>query len=260
MNIFLTGATGYVGGAVARALTAAGHHVTGLAHSADGARKLQAARVFPHSGSLQDADSLAEGARGADAVIHAALDATAEAPHQVDIQATSTLLRALAGTSKTLVYTSGLTVLGDTGGVVADEDTRPTRYPSAPGVPRSNARSWRPPGTRSAPSSSVQAGPTGTAAERSGCSSKTPSRTASPSPSATAETTGPSCISTTSPAFMCWLPSNHPAALCCTPSGHRLPRSLMSPPQPPERPEAKGASAYCRWRRPVGSWACAPTL
>jgi uncharacterized protein YbjT (DUF2867 family) len=29
MNIFLTGATGYLGGAIARELTAAGHTVTG---------------------------------------------------------------------------------------------------------------------------------------------------------------------------------------------------------------------------------------
>jgi uncharacterized protein YbjT (DUF2867 family) len=55
MNIFLTGATGYLGGAIARELHAAGHKVTGLAHSATSARKLQAARVVPHSGSLADA-------------------------------------------------------------------------------------------------------------------------------------------------------------------------------------------------------------
>ena len=60
MNIFLTGATGYLGGAIARELTAAGHKVTGLARSANSARKLQASRVVPHSGSLADAGSLAE--------------------------------------------------------------------------------------------------------------------------------------------------------------------------------------------------------
>ena len=81
MNIFLTGATGYLGGAIARALTAAGHNVTGLARSATSARKMQAAWVVPHSGSLADAASLAAGTRSADAVIHTALDAVAEAPH-----------------------------------------------------------------------------------------------------------------------------------------------------------------------------------
>jgi nucleoside-diphosphate-sugar epimerase len=134
MNIFLTGATGYLGGAIAGALAAAGHRVTGLARSADGARRLQAARVCPHRGSLQDSDSLAAAAH-ADAVIHTAPDAAAGAPDQVDIQATSSLLRALAGSGKALAYTSGLTVLGDTGGMVADESTPPNPIPFS---------AWRP--------------------------------------------------------------------------------------------------------------------
>jgi uncharacterized protein YbjT (DUF2867 family) len=60
LNILLTGSSGYLGGAIARELTAAGHKVTGLARSANSARKLQASRVVPHSGSLADAGSLAE--------------------------------------------------------------------------------------------------------------------------------------------------------------------------------------------------------
>jgi NAD(P)-dependent dehydrogenase (short-subunit alcohol dehydrogenase family) len=59
MKIFLTGATGYLGSAIARELTAAGHNVAGLARSANSTRKLQAARIVPHSGSLADAGSLA---------------------------------------------------------------------------------------------------------------------------------------------------------------------------------------------------------
>jgi len=135
MKILLTGATGYLGSAIARELTAAGHNVTGLARSATSARKLQAARVVPHSGSLADAGSLAAGARSADAVIHTALDDAAKAPHHVDIEAASSFLRALAGTGKAFVYTSGLTVLGDTGGVMADEDTPPNPIPFS---------AWRP--------------------------------------------------------------------------------------------------------------------
>jgi uncharacterized protein YbjT (DUF2867 family) len=86
MKIFLTGATGYLGGAIARELTAAGHNVTGLARSANSTRKLQAARVVPHSGSLADAGSLATGARSADAVIHAALDDAAKAPAKLTLR------------------------------------------------------------------------------------------------------------------------------------------------------------------------------
>jgi nucleoside-diphosphate-sugar epimerase len=135
MKIFLTGATGYLGRAIARELTANGHNVTGLARSPNSTRKLQAARVEPHSGSLADAGSLVAGARSADAVIHAALDNAAKAPHEVDIEAVGSFLRALAGTGTAFVYTSGLTVLGDTGGTMADEDTPPNPIPFS---------AWRP--------------------------------------------------------------------------------------------------------------------
>lgn len=135
MKIFLTGATGYLGGAIAREITAAGHSVTGLARSPNSTRKLQTARVEPYSGSLADAGSLVAGAQSAGAVIHAALDEAAKAPHEVDIEAVGSFLRALAGTGKAFVYTSGLTVLGDTGGMMADEDTPPNPIPFS---------AWRP--------------------------------------------------------------------------------------------------------------------
>jgi nucleoside-diphosphate-sugar epimerase len=237
MKIFLTGAKGYLGGAIARELTAAGHNVTGLARSASSTRKLQAARVVPHSGSLADAGSLAAGARSADAVIHAALDAAAKAPHEADIEAAGSFLRALAGTGKAFVYTSGLTVLGDTGGIMADEDTPPNPIPFS---------AWRPALERTVLAAagrevrSIVIRPGWVygraAAEPSGCLSKEPGRTVSPGLSATAETTGPSCTSMTSPACMCWPSSSHRPALCCTLSGHQLPRSRMSPPQPPGPP------------------------
>lgn len=41
MNVLLTGATGYIGRAVAEALTASGHRVTGLARSDEAARTLE---------------------------------------------------------------------------------------------------------------------------------------------------------------------------------------------------------------------------
>jgi hypothetical protein len=166
---------------------------------------------------------LAEGASGADAVIHAALDADATAPHEVDIEAVGSFLRALAGTGKAFVYTSGLTVLGDTGGTMADEDTPPNPIPFSAWRPALEIRSWKRPAARSARLSSALAGSTGAAAEPSGCLSKGPGRTVSPGLSATAGTTGPSCTLTTSPACMCWPSSRLRPAPCCTPSGHQQP-------------------------------------
>src|ERR1700691_476195 len=77
MQVFLTGATGYIGGAVAEALTKAGYAGVGLARSDDQTPALAAKGLGAHRGDLRDPASLAEGARNADAVIHTALAAAA---------------------------------------------------------------------------------------------------------------------------------------------------------------------------------------
>lgn len=121
MRVFVTGATGYVGSAVARALRAAGHDVAGLARSEDAARRLEDAGCTAVRGSLADADGLARAARKADATIHAGATGDA-AQAEVDTAAVRALLDALAGSGKPFVYTSGIWVLGPTGDAVADED------------------------------------------------------------------------------------------------------------------------------------------
>lgn len=125
MNIFLTGATGYIGSAIAQALLAAGHGVTGLARSQESVRQLEVAGITPLRGSLEEQERLVAGARGADGVIHAAFDVSAPAPHLLDSQVMETFLRTLSGSDKALVYTSGLMVLGSTGEAIVDEDAPP---------------------------------------------------------------------------------------------------------------------------------------
>jgi len=70
MKVFMTGASGWIGSAAAAALIAAGHEVVGLARSAESATSIAAAGLTPHTGSLDDLDSLREGAAAADAVAH----------------------------------------------------------------------------------------------------------------------------------------------------------------------------------------------
>jgi nucleoside-diphosphate-sugar epimerase len=122
MQVFLTGATGYIGSAVARALSAQGYAVVGLARSDDQARTLAAQGLGAHRGDLRDPASLAEGARQADAVIHTALAAAADTA-QVDRAAVEAVIGALAQFNRPFIYTSGCWVLGNTGDKVADEDT-----------------------------------------------------------------------------------------------------------------------------------------
>jgi nucleoside-diphosphate-sugar epimerase len=122
MRVFLTGATGYIGGAVADALRRAGHEVAGLARNDAGAGRLEAAGVRAVRGDLQHAGTLAAFAREADAVIHTAMSDSSDAPH-ADREAVVSMLGALEGTNRPFIYTSGIWVVGDTGESVADEET-----------------------------------------------------------------------------------------------------------------------------------------
>jgi nucleoside-diphosphate-sugar epimerase len=117
LNVFLTGATGYIGGAIADALLGAGHSVSGLARSDQAARTLTAKGIAPVAGDLNKPESLAKAAGASDGVIHAGTTNDG----RIDQAAVQAMLDALRGSGKPFVYTSGIWVLGDTGGKVADE-------------------------------------------------------------------------------------------------------------------------------------------
>ena len=122
MRVYLTGATGYIGSAVAEALQKAGHSVTGLARTPEKARQLEARGIRAVEGDLLKADTIAEPARISDGVIHTANTNDASAP-QADAAAVRALLQNLADTNKPFVYTSGVWVLGSTGDKIATEET-----------------------------------------------------------------------------------------------------------------------------------------
>lgn len=126
MRVFLTGATGYLGSGIARALTAAGHQVLGLARSPSTADRLCVAGIQPLLGELSDARRLADGAARADAVIHAGFPRDAyehlDEAIGVDTAAVQAFQEALNETGKPLVYTSGAGVIGDTAGEAVTED------------------------------------------------------------------------------------------------------------------------------------------
>jgi nucleoside-diphosphate-sugar epimerase len=122
MIVFLTGATGYIGGAVAEALLKAGHAVIGLARSDEAAGQLHLKGIGTHRGDLTSPASLTPAANAADATIHTGTTNDGS----VDRQAVEAMLQAVAGSGKPFIYTSGVWVLGDTGGKVADE-TWPVR-------------------------------------------------------------------------------------------------------------------------------------
>jgi nucleoside-diphosphate-sugar epimerase len=121
MRVFLTGATGYIGSAVAERLRAAGHLLTALARSDAASAKLQKAGIQAVRGDFSQPRSVASAARMADGVISMATtyDPTIDGP------AIDAILDALAGSGKPFVYTSGIWSHGDTNGKVVDETSPP---------------------------------------------------------------------------------------------------------------------------------------
>lgn len=127
-KVFFTGATGYVGSAVAEALSAAGNHICGLARSADSAGELERRGYTAYPGDMAEAGALSRAilGSGAGAVVHAATTGDSGA-EEADRTAVEEVLSALRGTGRTFLYTSGGWVMGETPGSpeepAADEES-----------------------------------------------------------------------------------------------------------------------------------------
>jgi nucleoside-diphosphate-sugar epimerase len=110
MRVFLTGASGNIGSAVAAELVAAGHEFIGLARSGASADAIVAAGGTALRGDLADLAALREGAESSDGVINLAFSADfgnlgpgiAEEANTV-----KTIGEALAGTGKAFVHAGG---------------------------------------------------------------------------------------------------------------------------------------------------------
>jgi nucleoside-diphosphate-sugar epimerase len=105
MKVFVTGATGYIGGSIAEHLIASGHQVVGLIRSKEKAHLLKDRGIESVLGTLDDPEIITNAAHEADAVIHAA---SADHPGAV-----VTLIAALERSGKTLICTTGSGIVAD---------------------------------------------------------------------------------------------------------------------------------------------------
>jgi nucleoside-diphosphate-sugar epimerase len=105
MKVFMTGASGYIGGTVADSLMKAGHSVAALARTEDTAARLRALGIETVRGELSSHSVVRNAARNADAVINCA---NADDPFVV-----AAIVEGLAGSGKAFLHTSGSSVVGD---------------------------------------------------------------------------------------------------------------------------------------------------
>src|SRR5688500_18483828 len=99
MHVFLTGGSGFVGGAVLRALRERGDTVAALARSGVAVNEVRDAGATPVEGDLDDRATLHRGCRGADLVVHAAAKLSGgprefEAFHRTNVLGTENVLAA----------------------------------------------------------------------------------------------------------------------------------------------------------------------
>jgi dihydroflavonol-4-reductase len=129
VKVFLTGATGFIGGHVARKLRERGDDVRVLVRSSAKAEPLVALGCEPVIGDLSDTAAIASGLEGCDAVIHGAAiykvgipESEHRAMYEANVLGTENVLRAaLEAKTPKVVYVSTIGAYGNTHGEVVDE-------------------------------------------------------------------------------------------------------------------------------------------
>jgi nucleoside-diphosphate-sugar epimerase len=130
MRAFVSGGTGFIGWQVVQKLLRRGHAVWALARSASGATRLQQAGATVVWGDILDPESMRDAMRDSDIVFHLAAwyklgSRDIQAAEPVNVVGTRNVLELAyqLGVPK-IIYTSTISVLGDTAGEVVDEDYR----------------------------------------------------------------------------------------------------------------------------------------
>ena len=137
MRALVTGASGFVGGAVARALLRQGAQVRVLLRPEAAPNIPEPKEVEIARGDLRDAQAVGAAAAGRDVIFHVgALYSFAAAPSEVlavNVGGTRNVIEAVRSSGARLVYTSSIATIGGMrGGVLPDEQSTPVGPPPGP--------------------------------------------------------------------------------------------------------------------------------
>ena len=136
-TVFVTGGSGFLGGALLDALAERGETARALARSAAAEAAVAARGAVPVPGDLADLDALTAGMRGAELVVHCAARLTGgwadhDDLHRTNVDGSRTVLQAArsAGVPRLVLVSTEQVVLGDRPLVDADESwPYPARWP-----------------------------------------------------------------------------------------------------------------------------------
>jgi len=129
MFAFLTGATGFVGSHVARALAEQGADLRLLVRQNSNLKNIQDLKADLFTGDLRDPASLEKGVSGCDAIFHVAADyrlwvRDSNEMYRANVEGTRAILEAARSNNvRRVVYTSSVATMGFTQNALADENS-----------------------------------------------------------------------------------------------------------------------------------------
>ncbi len=136
MNIFIVGASGYIGNAVAMEFLKNGHEVVGLCNSDASEKQLIGQKIKAVKGDMADDSTWKQYARAADVLIHAAhlrpgmrlSSGWLRRSQELRDKCLASLVNIAQSNPniKAIIYTSGMIAHGDHGEKIIDESTMPT--------------------------------------------------------------------------------------------------------------------------------------
>lgn len=123
MRVFVTGASGYIGHAVAKAFRNKGHTVFGLVRSEEDKHLLSLNEIWPVEGNLAQPESYQAILEEVEVAVHCAFDPSSDKGVEYDAKTIETILKTFSRSTlpRSFIYTSGVWVYGSQKHKIVDE-------------------------------------------------------------------------------------------------------------------------------------------